>query len=93
MRARSETASIHPKRVASNRGNAYLNPLGVLSTPEGAEYKILPSFDCNNSGEKKPETEPPHTSPGCRIQRGFRFKGGITGRYPRLEGEDYGPGR
>jgi phospholipid/cholesterol/gamma-HCH transport system substrate-binding protein len=84
----AETASIHPRRVASNRGNTYLNPLGVLSTPEGAEYKVLPSFDCNNSGEKKPETGA-HASPGCRLQKGFPFKGRTTTRYPRLEAEDY----
>jgi phospholipid/cholesterol/gamma-HCH transport system substrate-binding protein len=87
----AETAAIHPKRVATNRGNAYPNPLGVLSTPEGAEYKVLPSFDCNNSGVKKPTTHPP-ASPGCRLQKGFPFKGGTTGRYPRLQGEDYGAG-
>ncbi len=84
----AETASIHPKRVATNRGNAYPNPLGVLSTPEGAEYKILPSFDCNNSGEKKPTTGP-QASPGCRLQKGFPFKGKTTGSYPHLDGSDY----
>jgi len=83
-----ETASIHPKRVATNRGNAYLNPLGVLSTPEGAEYKILPSFDCNNPGEKKPDTHTP-ASPGCRLQKGFPFKGRTTGRYPHVDPSDY----
>jgi phospholipid/cholesterol/gamma-HCH transport system substrate-binding protein len=88
----AETAAIHPKRVASNRGNAYPNPLGVLSTPEGAVYKILPSFDCNNSGEKKPETGA-QASPGCRLQKGFPFKGRTTGRYPRLEAEDYTAGK
>ena len=40
---------------ANNRGNAYLNPLGVLTSPEGAKFKILPSFDCRNAGgEKEP---------------------------------------
>ena len=84
----AETAAIHPQRVSSNRGNAFPNPLGVLSTPEGAEYKVLPSFDCNNSGEKKPETGA-HASPGCRLQKGFPFKGKTTTRYPRLEDENY----
>jgi hypothetical protein len=83
-----ETASIHPKRVETNRGNAYLNPLGVLSTPEGAEYKILPSFDCNNSGgEKKPQTGP-RSSPGCRLQKGFPFKG-RSPRYQHVDPSDY----
>ena len=84
-----ETASIHPKRLSSNRGNAYLNPLGVMSTPEGAEYGILPSFDCRNAGgEKKPGGTP--ASPGCRVQKPFEFKGGLTSRFPRLTASDYG---
>jgi len=83
-----ETAAIHPRRLSSNRGNAYLNPLGVISTPEGAEYSILPSFDCRNAGgEKKPGGTP--ATPGCRVQDGFEFKGSLTGRYPRLTAEDY----
>jgi hypothetical protein len=82
-----ETASIHPKRVASNRGNAYLNPLGVLSSQLGSEYKILPSFDCNNSGVKKPETGA-HSSPGCRLQEAFPFQGKSL-RYPHVDPADY----
>ncbi len=75
-----ETASIHPKRVASNRGNAYLNPLGVLSSQLGSEYKILPSFDCNNAGG---EQLPSGTTPGCRVQEPYPFDGRAT-RYPQL---------
>ena len=84
-----ETASIHPTRLSSNRGNAYLNPLGVISSPEGVEYKVLPSFDCNNSGgEKLPGGTP--ASPGCRVQEPFEFKGKLTKRYPNLAADDYG---
>jgi phospholipid/cholesterol/gamma-HCH transport system substrate-binding protein len=84
-----ETAAIHPTRLASNRGNAYLNPLGVISSPAGAEYGILPSFDCNNAGgEKKPGGSP--ASPGCRVQKPFEFKGQLTKRYPNLGASDYG---
>ena len=79
----AETAAIYPTRAPSNRGNAYLNPLGVLNSPEGQKYKVLPSFDCRNSGEKEPGGTP--ASPGCRVQKPFEFLGKPTTRYPRLE--------
>ena len=88
----AETASIFPRRLASNRGNAYLNPLGVMSTPEGAKFKILPNFDCANAGGEKEPTTQTGGSPGCRVQKGFEFKGKLTGRYPRLTAEMYGGG-
>ena len=72
-------------RSATNRGNAYLNPLGVASTPEGAKFKILPAFDCNNAGG---EREPEGTTPGCRVQKPFTFDGAATA-YPRLRQRPY----
>ena len=85
----TETAAIFPQRIASNRGNAYLNPLGVLSTPEGAKFKILPSFDCNNAGGEKEPTTGTGGTPGCRVQKPFVFKGETTTRYPRLKSTMY----
>jgi hypothetical protein len=83
-----ESLAIQPSRSSGNRGNAYLNPLGVLSSPEGQQRKILPSFDCINAGgEKDPGGEP--VTPGCRVQKPFEFKGGATSRYPRLRDEPY----
>ncbi len=76
----AEAFAIMPNRSATNRGNAYPNPLGVASSPEGAEFKILPSFDCNNAGgERKPEG----TTPGCRVAEPFAYDGAAT-QYPRL---------
>jgi len=80
----TETVAIHPTRLSSNRGNAYFNPLGVLTSPEGVKAKILPSFDCRNSNGEKP----PDSSPGCRVQKPFDFKGAAT-RYPRLTEAKY----
>jgi phospholipid/cholesterol/gamma-HCH transport system substrate-binding protein len=83
-----ESVAIQPTRSSGNRGNAYLNPLGVLTSPEAQKYKILPSFDCNNSkGEKEPGGEP--ATPGCRVQKPFEFKGKPTTRYPQLREEPY----
>jgi phospholipid/cholesterol/gamma-HCH transport system substrate-binding protein len=85
-----ESIAIQPTRSTSNRGNAYLNPLGVLTSPEAQKFKILPSFDCRNApggGEKEPGGEP--ATPGCRVQRPFVFKGAPTTRYPQLREEPY----
>jgi ABC-type transporter Mla subunit MlaD len=77
--------AIMPRRSSGNRGNAYLNPLGVLTSPEAVKYKILPSFDCNNAEENQ---EPTVTAPGCRVQKPFEFDGVAT-RYPRLRARPY----
>ena len=84
-----DSVAIQPNRSSTNRGNAYLNPLGVLSSPEGAKYKILPSFDCNNSGGEKEPGGSPTVTPGCRVQKPFEFKGKPTNKYPRLTEEPY----
>ena len=83
----SEAVAIQPTRNSSNRGNVYLNPLGVLSSPEGAKFKVLPSWDCDNSGgEKEPGGSP--VTPGCRVQKPYNFKGRAT-HYPQLLAENY----
>ena len=63
-------------RGVNNRGNAYLRP---NSTRE-AHKLILPSFDCNRSGEKPPTTN----SPGCTVQGPVPFEGNNQ-RFPNVE--------
>ena len=48
-----------PRRTPTNRGNTYLQP---NARPDPSTL-ILPSFDCNRSGEK-----PATSTPGCRVQ-------------------------
>jgi virulence factor Mce-like protein len=86
----AETVSMHPQRMSANRGNAYLNPLGVLASPDSARFKVLPAFDCNNAGgEKMPGGTP--ATPGCRVQKGFPYKDRLTGSFPHAEASDYDP--
>ena len=80
-----ESLAIQPERGSGNRGNAYLNPLGVANSPEAAKYKILPAFDCNNAGGEK---LPSNTSPGCRVQVPYEYDGRAT-RYPQLRERAY----
>jgi phospholipid/cholesterol/gamma-HCH transport system substrate-binding protein len=66
----SESLSIYPTRLATNRGNAYLPPKGL--TAQGAPRKgIFPNFDCKNldftAASQNPDEDPllpGHTRPG-----------------------------
>ncbi len=45
----SESLSIQPQRLPTNRGNGYLQPL-VLTGRQAAQDGIFPNFDCDNTG-------------------------------------------
>ena len=68
-------------RTKTNRGNTYIRP----DAARDGEKFILPSFDCNNSGEKAPTN-----TPGCRVQGDVPVRGAEpalpAGRSPRLPG-------
>ncbi len=81
--------SIYPTRLASNRGNAFLNPMGVLSSPAGAKFKVLPNFDCRNAGGEKEPTSGTGGTPGCHVQKPFVHKGRLTERFPHNVASDY----
>jgi phospholipid/cholesterol/gamma-HCH transport system substrate-binding protein len=87
----AETAAIQPNRLASNRGNTYINPLS-LTGPDRAKKGIVDAFDCRNvhpDGSDKPnpdEGEPP--TPACFNQAPYPFQGRLT-RFPHVEREDY----
>lgn len=53
-----ETLGVHPVRLNTNRGNAYLRPNGYL---EGLDDLFIPSFDCKNtdyvSGQPSQDTD------------------------------------
>ncbi len=67
-------------RTADNRGNAYHPP---NSRPD-PNAKILPSFDCNRTGEK-----PPTSTPGCKVAGPIPF-GNLSQYYPQVR--EAGPG-
>jgi phospholipid/cholesterol/gamma-HCH transport system substrate-binding protein len=47
-----DSLSIHPQRLATNRGNGYVPPLS-LNGPAAAAAGIFPNFDCNPSGGER----------------------------------------
>ncbi len=82
-----ETVAIHTNRVPGNRGNAYLNPLGVTG-PQIAAKGALPSFDCDHLGGERPAGGTP-AAPACWVQEAYRY-GGKTSRFPQITAESYG---
>ena len=82
----AETLAVHPRRLSSNRGNAYINPLS-LTGREQAERGIIQAFDCKNvSGdEDKPSNE---DSPACFNQKPFGFQGRLQ-KFPNVGREIY----
>jgi len=72
----TESLSIQPERLPSNRGNGYLQNLAITSEPSKG---IFPNFDCNNTGEGEiPASEATPSMAPCFVARDFptRFGGG-----------------
>jgi ABC-type transporter Mla subunit MlaD len=46
----SETLSIYQQRLATNRGNGYLQPFAIGSFFPSTQGEVFPSHDCNNTG-------------------------------------------
>jgi virulence factor Mce-like protein len=83
----AETLAVHPNRLASNRGNTYINPLSIVG-PEQGRRGILAAFDCRNvSGDAdKPSAS---DSPACFNQAPFQFQGRLQ-KFPQVRAESYG---
>jgi phospholipid/cholesterol/gamma-HCH transport system substrate-binding protein len=85
----TETIATHPRRLSSNRGNAYYLPLALQGQAFGQGG--LPAWDCVNAGgPKEPGGEPP--TPRCRLAESITFQG-VTARFPHVTAADYSAGR
>jgi phospholipid/cholesterol/gamma-HCH transport system substrate-binding protein len=72
----TESVSIQPNRLNTNRGNGYLAP-GALNGFSAAAFGIFPNYDCRNTDytpasqppdeEELPRTEPPTTDPDINM--------------------------
>jgi phospholipid/cholesterol/gamma-HCH transport system substrate-binding protein len=66
-----ESLSIYPTRLASNRGNGYLQPFAIGNTYSSSQSEIFPSHDCNNTFGGQPVLKVPQgstPSPGAAPQ-------------------------
>jgi virulence factor Mce-like protein len=90
----SESAGVFRSRLATNRGNAYFEPMDLFPTEFGAKHLMFPNWDCKPSGgEKIPDTTATRpdqdTAPGCWVQPKFTFKNRLQGQFPHIEAADY----
>ena len=94
-----EGAGLYRKRLANNRGDAYIQ--GVIEGGEGvSKYSIAPSWDCKNAGFEGPprgvdpedaskdSKNPADKAPGCWTAPPNTFKGKLS-KFPHIVADDY----
>ncbi|HEX8744972.1 MAG TPA: MlaD family protein [Thermoleophilaceae bacterium] len=77
----SESLGIHPRRLSSNRGNAYFPP--IIPDAESARRKIFPNWDClpPNGFDPAKVAQPvdrsagPPAVPACFVRKNFDWPG------------------
>jgi len=69
----AESLSIYQKRIATNRGNGYLQPFAIGSFYPSTQAEIFPSHDCNNTFGGQPVTHNPASSPPQEESGQFPF--------------------
>jgi phospholipid/cholesterol/gamma-HCH transport system substrate-binding protein len=79
----AESLGGHPRRLSTNRGNTYLNPMTLNSRTQGLTG-MTASWDCANSDG--------NSGPLCRIDPPYTFQG-ETRRFPHVQAERYRDGR
>jgi len=83
----TESAGIHPNRLSTNRGNAYLPP--IVYSAESSRKNTVLSFDCKPSGgevEARPGTG---GNQACLVAPRTLFKGKQQGQFPHVDPSDY----
>jgi len=97
-----EAVAMYRERLATNRGNSYINPMGLAESQQSAgraynRFKVVGQFDCRNSGTR--DAPQGDGAPGC-FEQGknpfdstpFTFQNKVQGRFPHVEATDYGSG-
>jgi virulence factor Mce-like protein len=82
----TESLSIQPTRLATNRGNGYLQPLAIngLAAARGG---IFPNFSCNNTGEGEiGPGEATVDKAACFVAKDYQHRFG-GGRAPNIYGD------
>ena len=86
----SETIGVHRTRLATNRGNTYVEPL-AFSAQSTARNDMFPNWDCVNNGGDKPKQIPPapqSATPACFTQSPITFQN-RTQKFPNVQAETY----
>jgi phospholipid/cholesterol/gamma-HCH transport system substrate-binding protein len=85
----AETLSIYQKRLATNRGNGYLQPFAIGSFYPSTQSEIFPSHDCNNTFGGQPVTHNPPSSPPQEESGQFPFSSIENPTSPDMVGPNF----
>jgi ABC-type transporter Mla subunit MlaD len=85
----AESLSIYQKRLATNRGNGYLQPFAIGSLYPSTQGEIFPSHDCNNTFSGQPVTHNPPSSPPQEESGQFPFSSIVNPNVPQQVGSNF----
>jgi phospholipid/cholesterol/gamma-HCH transport system substrate-binding protein len=85
----AETLSIYQKRLATNRGNGYLQPFAIGNPYSSSQDEIFPSHDCNNTFGGQQVLRSPPTIPPQEESGQFPFSSIVNPNDPRQVGPNY----
>ena len=95
----TEALGIHPKRLSTNRGSAYLGPTD-LNNQSSASKGMFPSFDCRNTDFTPTSADPDEDEvlfdsvPPGTTEPGPAFAPcWVRHDYPGFQGDSFGDGR
>jgi phospholipid/cholesterol/gamma-HCH transport system substrate-binding protein len=85
----AETLSIYQNRLATNRGNGYLQPFAIGSFEPTSQSEIFPNHDCNNTFGGQPVTHNPPSSPPQEESGQFPFSSLENPTVPQMVGPNF----
>src|SRR3954466_5331826 len=85
----AESLSVYPKRLATNRGNGYLQPFAIGNPYSSSQNEIFPSHDCNNTFGGQPVTSNPPSSPPQTESGQFPFSSLVNPTSPTQVGPNF----
>jgi len=85
----AESLSIYQKRLATNRGNGYLQPFAIGSFYPTTQNEIFPSHDCNNTFGSQQVLHSPPSSPPQEESGQFPFSSVVNPSDPRQVGPNF----
>jgi phospholipid/cholesterol/gamma-HCH transport system substrate-binding protein len=87
----AESLSVYPQRLATNRGNGYLQPFAIGNPYSSSQNEIFPGHDCDNTFGGQPVTHNPASSPPQEESGQFPFSSLVNPSSPSQVGPNMPP--
>ena len=85
----AESLAIYQKRLATNRGNGYLQPFAIGNPYSNTQAEIFPSHDCNNTFGGQQVLHNPPSSPPQEESGQFPFSSIVNPSTPEQVGSNF----